>query len=152
LDTAGAWFWAQPAHADNVDNTKFAVNDKESPETKNWAVDLQAHLTSYNDESPIIGQKFITDQCVGLTDTIDPQSDLGVSFQSIKDYSKAQLPKIIMAANEDEFNSLLEDLLQYAKNNNVDDICSSFQGRFDQNVSTQGFNAYDDSYDIYKLK
>jgi len=152
LDTAGAWFWAQPAHADNVDNTKFAVNDKESPETKNWAVDLQAHLTSYNDESPIIGQKFITDQCVGLTDTIDPQSDLGVSFQSIKDYSKAQLPKIIMAANEDEFTSLVEDLLQYAKNNNVDDICSSFQGRFDQNVSTQGFNAYDDSYDIYKLK
>lgn len=152
LDNAGAWFWAQPAQSDNVDNTKFAVNDKESPETKNWAVDIQAHLTSYDEQNPRIGQKFITDQTVGLTDTIDPQSDLGVNFQSVKDYSKAQLPKIIMAGSESEFDALVADLLQYAKNNNVDDICAAFQGRFDENVSTQGFNAYDESYDVYKVK
>jgi ABC-type sugar transport system, periplasmic component len=152
LDAAGAWFWAQPAQADNVDTTKFAVNDKESPEKKSWVVDLQAHMSSFNEDSPRPGQKFITDQCVGLPDTVDPQSDLGVNFQSIKDYSKAQLPKIIMAGSEEEFNSLVEDLLQYVKNNNVDDICAAFQGRFDQNVATQGFDAYDEAYDIYKQK
>jgi ABC-type sugar transport system, periplasmic component len=152
MDAAGAWFWAQPAQSDNVDNTKFAVNDKETPEGKSWVIDIQAHVTSFNEESPRIGQKFVTDQLTGLTDTVDPQSDLGVNFQSIKDYSKAQLPKIIMAADDAEFDSLVADLLKYAKDNNVDDICASFQGRFDENVSTQGFNAYDEDYDLYRLK
>lgn len=159
LDQAGAWFWTQPADAYNIDSTKFAVNDKEEPENKNWVVDLQGHMSSYGFEDPEkypdgvrVGQKFLTNENVGLTDTVDPQSDLGVSRQTIIDYSKAQLPKIIMAKDEAEFNSLVEDLLGYVKAQNVDGICASYQEKHDANVELQGFSAYDPEYDIYKLK
>lgn len=159
LDQAGAWFWTQPADAYNIDSTKFAVNDKEEPENKNWVVDLQGHMSSYGFEDPEkypdgvrVGQKFLTNENVGLTDTVDPQSDLGLSRQTIIDYSKAQLPKIIMAKDEAEFNSLVEDLLGYVKAQNVDGICASYQEKHDANVELQGFSAYDPEYDIYKLK
>lgn len=152
LDAAGAWFWTQPAHADNVDLTKYAVNEKESPENKNWVVDIQAKVCTYDSENPRMGMKFITDENTGLTDVIDPQSDLGVSRQIIIDQSKAQWPKIIMAANEDEFNKLVDEMLQFAKSNNVDEIVAEYQKKHDSNVEIQGFSAYDPEYDIYKLK
>ena len=98
-----------------------------------------------------IGQKFITDENTGLTDTIDPQSDLGVSRQTILDQSKAQWPKIIMAASDEEFDQLVADMLQFAKDNNVDEICASYQGRHDSNIEVQGFSAYDPEYDVYKV-
>ena len=87
----------------------------------------------------------------GLTDTVDPQSDLGVSRQTILDQSKAQWPKIIMAASDEEFDQLVADMLQFAKDNNVDEICASYQGRHDSNIEVQGFSAYDPEYDVYKL-
>ncbi|MDD2214215.1 MAG: hypothetical protein PHR21_06730 [Oscillospiraceae bacterium] len=151
LDAAGAWFWAQPAQADNVDLTKYAVNEKESAETKNWVVDIQANLCTYNEENPRMGQKFISDENTGLTDVIDPQSDLGVSRQTILDQSKAQYPKIIMAESEDEFNKLVSDLLAFAKSNNVDEITAAYQKKHDENVQIQGYSAYDPDYDVYKL-
>lgn len=151
LDAAGAWFWTQPAHSDNIDLTKYAVNEKEEPENKNWVVDIQAHLCTYDEENPRIGQKFITDENTGLTDTVDPQSDLGVSRQTILDQSKAQWPKIIMAASDEEFDQLVADMLQFAKDNNVDEICASYQGRHDSNIEVQGFSAYDPEYDVYKV-
>lgn len=151
LDAAGAWFWTQPAHSDNIDLTKYAVNEKEEPENKNWVVDIQAHLCTYDEENPRIGQKFITDENTGLTDTVDPQSDLGVSRQTILDQSKAQWPKIIMASSDEEFDQLVADMLQFAKDNNVDEICASYQERHDSNIEMQGFSAYDPEYDVYKV-
>ena len=114
-------------------------------------VDIQAHLCTYDEENPRIGQKFITDENTGLTDTVDPQSDLGVSRQTILDQSKAQWPKIIMAASDEEFDQLVADMLQFAKDNNVDEICASYQEKHDANIELQGFSAYDPEYDIYKL-
>lgn len=152
LDAAGAWFWSQPAHSDNVDLTKYAVNEKETEENKNWVVDIQAKLCTYDEENPRIGQKFITDENTGLSDVIDPQSDLGVSRQTIIDQSKAQYPKIIMAKDETEFNKLVEELLQFVKNNHVDDITAAYQKKHDENVKIQGFSAYDPAYDVYHLK
>lgn len=151
LDAAGAWFWTQPAHSDNIDLTKYAVNEKEKPENKNWVVDIQANLCTYDAENPRIGQKFITDENTGLTDVIDPQSDLGVSRQTIIDQSKAQWPKIIMAASDEEFDSLVAQMLQFAKDNNVDGITEAYQQKHDENVEIQGFSAYDEEYDVYKL-
>lgn len=151
LDSAGAWFWSQPVHSDNVDLTKYAVNEKESPETKNWTVDIQAKLCTYDEENPRIGQKFITDENTGLTDVIDPQSDLGVSRQIILDQSKAQYPKIIMAETDEEFDKLVSELLQFVKDNSVDEITAAYQQKHDENVEIQGFSAYDPEYDVYKL-
>lgn len=152
LDSAGAWFWTQPADSTNIDRTKFAVNDKEEPENRNWAVGLQAHLTSFDTENPRIGQKFVSNESVGLTDEVDPQGELGIARQTIIDYSKAQLPKIIMAKDDAEFDSLVADLLSYVKGQNVDGVIAAYQAKYDANVELQGYSVYDEDYDLYKVK
>ena len=149
-DAAGAWFWSQPANSDYVDGIKFALNDTLPQDQRNWVVSIQAHMCSFNEENPRIGQKFITDQCTGLNGTIDQQEDLGVSRQQIVDQCRAELPKIIMASTKDEMNKKIDDLLQFAKSNNVDEICARYQALYDQNIATQGFDAYSKEYNVYK--
>ena len=48
-------------------------------------------------------------------------------------------------------DQLVADMLQFAKDNNVDEICASYQGRHDSNIEVQGFSAYDPEYDVYKV-
>lgn len=151
FDAAGAWFWASPANADWVDTVKFAVNDQQPEEKRNWTVTTQAHMTSFDEENPVMGQKIVSDQNIRMNTVIDAQSDLGVSLKAITDEWQARVPQILMAKDEAEFNKLLGDLVAFAESNNIDEICSQWQANFDSNIEKQGFNVYDAEYDIYKL-
>lgn len=151
-DAAGAWFWSQPAQSDYVDGIKFALNDTLPEDQQDWVVTRQAHLSTYTADDPKIGQKFATDENTGLTDTIDPVSDLGTAFQSLKDYSKEMLPKIIMAKDDAEFDSLVQQTLDYVKSTGKsDEVCAKFQEKHDANIAAQGYSAYSDEYDVYHL-
>lgn len=151
-DATGAWFWAQPAQSDYVDGIKYALNDATPDEKKDWVIDIQNHLCTYDEENPQVGQKFMTDENTALDADIDQQSDLGVAYQSLQDQSKAMLPNIIMASSEDEFNKLVDDLLNFAKTNGmVDQVKEVFQTKHDANVAAQGYSAYSAEYDVYKL-
>lgn len=151
FDAAGAWFWASPANADWVDTVKFAVNDQQPEEKRNWTVTTQAHMTSFDEENPVMGQKIVSDQNIRMNTVIDAQSDLGVNLKAITDEWQARVPQILMAKDEAEFNKLLGDLVAFAESNNIDEICSQWQANFDSNIEKQGFNAYDAEYDVYKL-
>lgn len=151
FDAAGAWFWASPANADWVDTVKFAVNDQQPEEKRNWTVTTQAHMTSFDEENPVMGQKIVSDQNIRMNTVIDAQSDLGVNLKAITDEWQARVPQILMAKDEAEFNKLLGDLVAFAESNNIDEICSQWQANFDSNIEKQGFNVYDAEYDIYKL-
>ena len=37
-NAAGCWFWSQPAHSDNVDLTKYAVNEQQPEESRSWVI------------------------------------------------------------------------------------------------------------------
>lgn len=150
LDAAGAWFWPHPASADNVDLTKFAVNDKEEPENRNWVVDVQAHATTFNNEEPRVGQKFLTDQTQLLTNDIDQNSDENIARVQIEDYLKAQLPQIIMAADDATFDALVADAQAFCASTEAGAL-AMMQARYDANIEAQGFNAYDtDVYGVNK--
>ena len=151
FDAAGAWFWASPANADWVDTVKFAVNDQQPEEKRNWTVTTQAHMTSFDEENPVMGQKIVSDQNIRMNTVIDAQSDLGVNLKAITDEWQARVPQILMAKDEAEFNKLLGDLVAFAESNNIDEICSQWQANFDSNIEKQGFNVYDAEYDVYKL-
>lgn len=151
FDAAGAWFWASPANADWVDTVKFAVNDQQPEEKRNWTVTTQAHMTSFDEENPVMGQKIVSDQNIRMNTVIDAQSDLGVNLKAITDEWQARVPQILMAKDEAEFNKLLGDLVAFAESNNIDEICSQWQANFDSNIKKQGFNVYDAEYDVYKL-
>lgn len=151
FDAAGAWFWASPVSADYVDTVKFAVNDQQPEDQQNWTVSTQAHMTSFDEENPVMGQKIVSDQNIRMNTVIDAQSDLGVQLKAITDEWQARVPQILMAKDEAEFNKLLGDLVAFAESNNIDEICSQWQANFDSNIEKQGFNVYDAEYDVYKL-
>ena len=56
-----------------------------------------------------------------------------------------------MAETDEEFDKLVSELLQFVKDNSVDEITAAYQQKHDENVEIQGFSAYDPEYDVYKL-
>ena len=148
-DAAGCWFWSQPAHSDNVDNTKFAVNDQLPEEDRDWTISIQAHVFSPEDSihPAIAGQKFLTDENTALSLEIDPEEDLGIARQAITDECKMRIPQIILAGSEDEFNKLVDDLKKFAESNSVHEIEEIYTAKRAENIELQGYTAYQDYYD-----
>ena len=148
-NAAGCWFWSQPAQSDNVDNTKFAVNDMQPEDQRNWVVSIQAHVFSPEDSinPAIAGQKFLTDENTALSLEIDPEEDLGIARQAITDECKMRIPQIIMAASDDEFNKLVDDLKAFAESNSVHEIEEIYTAKRAENIATQGYTAYQAYYD-----
>lgn len=149
-DAAGAWMYTQPAHSDYVDSFKFALNAK--AEKKNWVVSIQSDLCTYDEENPKVGQKFKSDQSQCLGNVIDSTSDLGIALKTIQDQCAAEIPKIMAAESDEEFDKLVADLQKFAADNKLADILAEWQAKYDANIELQGFDAYSEEYDVYKLK
>lgn len=148
-DAAGCWFWSQPAHSDNVDLTKFAVNDMQPEDERSWVISIQAHVFTPDGEAKD-GQKFMTDELTALSNEIDPNSDLGIARQAIQDECKVQLPQIIMASSEEEFNKRIQDLLDFNEANRGAEIEEIYTAKRQSNIDAQGYTAYQAYYDANK--
>lgn len=151
-NAAGCWFWSQPAHSDNVDNTKFAVNDAQPEASRSWVISIQAHVFSPEDSinPAIAGQKFLTDENTGLSLEIDPTEDLGMARQAITDECKMRIPQIIMASDDATFDKLVQDLKDFAESNQVHDIEKIYTDKRAENIEIQGYTAYQKYYDAQK--
>lgn len=153
-NAAGTWFWAAPAHSDNVDTTKFAVNEMAPEESRDWTISIQANLMSPDETDDnrisLPGQKYICDDNVNIYNTIDAASDLGVSRKLIEDECAAKIPMMIMAATEDEFNKLLNDTIEYANANSKDEILEAYNAQHESNIEKAGYSYYDLFYEAYQ--
>lgn len=148
-NAAGCWFWSQPAHADNVDLTKYAVNEQQPEESRSWVISIQDHVFTPEDSihPAIPGQKFLTDENTGLSLEIDPTEDLGMSRQAITDECKMRIPQIIMASDDATFDKLVQDLKDFAESNQVHDIEKIYTDKRAANIELQGYTAYQEYYD-----
>lgn len=151
-NAAGCWFWSQPAHSDNVDLTKYAVNEQQPEESRSWVISIQNHVFTPEDSihPAIPGQKFLTDENTGLSLEIDPTDDLGMARQSITDECKMRIPQIIMASDDATFDKLVQDLKDFAESNQVHDIEKIYTDKRASNIELQGYTAYQDYYDAKK--
>ena len=151
-NAAGCWFWSQPAHADNVDLTKYAVNDAQPEASRSWVISIQNHVFTPEDSihPAIPGQKFLTDENTGLSLEIDPTEDLGMARQAITDECKMRIPQIIMASDDATFDKLVQDLKDFAESNQVHDIEKIYTDKRAANIELQGYTAYQDYYDAKK--
>lgn len=151
-NAAGCWFWSQPAHADNVDLTKYAVNDAQPEASRSWVISIQNHVFTPEDSihPAIPGQKFLTDENTGLSLEIDPTEDLGMARQAITDECKMRIPQIIMASDDATFDKLVQDLKDFAESNQVHDIEKIYTDKRAENIELQGYTAYQDYYDAKK--
>lgn len=151
-NAAGCWFWSQPAHSDNVDLTKYAVNEQQPEESRSWVISIQDHVFTPEDSihPAIPGQKFMTDENTGLSLEIDPTEDLGMSRQAITDECKMRIPQIIMASDDATFDKLVQDLKDFAESNQVHDIEKIYTDKRASNIELQGYTAYQEYYDANK--
>lgn len=151
-NAAGCWFWSQPAHSDNVDLTKYAVNEQQPEASRSWVISIQDHVFTPEDSihPAIPGQKFLTDENTGLSLEIDPTDDLGMARQSITDECKMRIPQIIMASDDATFDKLVQDLKDFAESNQVHDIEKIYTDKRASNIELQGYTAYQDYYDAKK--
>ena len=151
-NAAGCWFWSQPAHSDNVDLTKYAVNDQQPEESRSWVISIQAHVFTPEDSihPAVPGQKFLTDENTNLSLEIDPNDDLGMARQAITDECKMRIPQIIMASDDATFDKLVQDLKDFAESNQVHDIEKIYTDKRASNIELQGYTAYQDYYDAKK--
>lgn len=151
-NAAGCWFWSQPAHSDNVDLTKYAVNEQQPEGSRSWVISIQDHVFTPEDSihPAIPGQKFLTDENTGLSLEIDPTEDLGMARQTITDECKMRIPQIIMASDDATFDKLVQDLKDFAESNQVHDIEKIYTDKRAANIELQGYTAYQDYYDAKK--
>lgn len=151
-NAAGCWFWSQPAHSDNVDRTKYAVNEQQPEGSRSWVISIQDHVFTPEDSihPAIPGQKFLTDENTGLSLEIDPTEDLGMARQAITDECKMRIPQIIMASDDATFDKLVQDLKDFAESNQVHDIEKIYTDKRASNIELQGYTAYQDYYDAKK--
>ena len=151
-NAAGCWFWSQPAHSDNVDLTKYAVNEQQPEGSRSWVISIQDHVFTPEDSihPAIPGQKFLTDENTGLSLEIDPTDDLGMARQAITDECKMRIPQIIMASDDATFDKLVQDLKDFAESNQVHDIEKLYTDKRASNIELQGYTAYQDYYDAKK--
>ena len=151
-NAAGCWFWSQPAHSDNVDLTKYAVNEQQPEASRSWVISIQAHVFTPEDSihPAIPGQKFLTDENTNLSLEIDPTDDLGMARQAITDECKMRIPQIIMASDDATFDKLVQDLKDFAESNQVHDIEKIYTDKRASNIELQGYTAYQDYYDAKK--
>lgn len=142
-DEAGAWFWTQPAHSDNVDKTKFEMNAALPEEDRDWVITIQANVFTPKGNEAKDGQKFISDESVGLVDTIDPTEDLGIQRKLIEDTLGAQLPKIIFAEDEAGFETLYQEALDFCEQNGIKEIEARYDAKYQENCEIQGGSYYE---------
>lgn len=151
-NAAGCWFWSQPAHSDNVDLTKYAVNDQQPEASRSWVISIQNHVFTPEDSihPAIPGQKFLTDENTNLSLEIEPTEDLGMARQAITDECKMRIPQIIMASDDATFDKLVQDLKDFAESNQVHDIEKIYTDKRASNIELQGYTAYQEYYDAQK--
>ena len=135
LERIGTWRWSFCSHSDNVDLTKFAVNEMQPEDKRSWVESTQANVLS-----PIM---YVTDEYVGLPNVIDPLDDLGIQRTLCDEEYKATMPRILMAPTAEEAEALYDQLIKFHDENGFLEIEAAYDARHQEIVAIQGFSAFD---------
>jgi putative aldouronate transport system substrate-binding protein len=130
IDRLGSWFWAIPGQSDNVDTTKFAVNDLQPAEKQNWVIKTQAHI--------LTPRMWLTDEFTGIPDVVDPKSDAGIARTLCEDYIKANYPKMIMAKTEAEAQKIFDGINAFLDKNGFGKVEEAYDAKYQANVKLVG--------------
>ena len=126
----GAWFWAIPGQSDHVDLTKFAVNAMAPPEKQNWVINNQANVLT-----PIM---YMDDEFIGIVDSVDPKSDVGIARGLCEDFIKAEYAKVVMAKTPEEAEKVYQGILDFCDKNGFAGVEDKYTEKWKTNVALVG--------------
>ena len=127
----GVWHSTLAGHADNVDLTKFAVNDAQPPELRNWVESCQAHIFT-----PLMAP--LTDEFLNIRDTIENDTTQGEQRKLCEDYLEAQIPKIIMASSAGEAQKMIDEANAFLDANGMTEVEATYNVKYQENLAMQG--------------
>jgi len=130
IDTLGSWFWAIPGQSDHVDMTKFAVNALQPAEKQNWVINNQANVLT-----PIM---YVSDEFIGIGDSVDPKSDEGIARQLCEDFIKGEYPKVLMAKTPEEAEAAFQGILDFCEKNGIAGVEAKYTEKYKANVAVVG--------------
>ncbi len=130
IDALGAWFWAIPGQSDHVDLTKFAVNAALPAEKQNWVINNQANVLT-----PIM---FVSDEFIGIGDSVDPKTDEGIARTLCEDFIKAEYPKVIMAKTPEDAEKIYQGILDFCDKNGMPSVEAKYTEKYKANVALVG--------------
>jgi len=126
----GLWSWADPAQSDHLDSVKFAVNNMQPPEKREWV--------TTNQELILTPTLLFTDEFVGVFEAIDPKSTEEINRTRIMEYINANFPLVIMASTAEEAERIFNDILAFADQNGMTDIEEIKNQKYQENVRLGG--------------
>ena len=130
IDALGAWFWMIPGQSDHVDMTKFAVNAMQPAEKQNWVINNQANVLT-----PIM---FMSDEFIGIGDSVDPKADEGIARSLCEDFIKAEYPKVLMAKTPEEAEATFQGILDFCEKNGIATVEAKYTEKYKANVALVG--------------
>ena len=130
VDTLGAWFWMIPGQSDHVDMTKFAVNAMQPTERQNWVINNQANVLT-----PLM---YMSDEFIGIADTVDPKTDTGIARALCEDFIKAEYPKVIMAKTVEEAEKTYQGIIDFCEKNGMAGVETVYDAKYKENVALVG--------------
>ncbi len=130
IDALGSWFWAMPGQSDHVDLTKFAVNALQPKEKQNWVINNQANVLT-----PIM---FISDEFIGIGESVDPKTDEGIARSLCEDFIKAEYPKVIMAKTPEDAEAVFQGILDFCNANGMASVEAKYTEKYKANVAVVG--------------
>lgn len=130
INKLGLWFWMEPGQSDHVDSIKFAVNAAQPKENRSWVISNQSDILT-----PTL---LLSDEFVGIAETIDSKDDNGIKRTLVEDYVKANYPKMLMAKTEAEAAAIYDDINAFADKNGMPKIEEIYNNKYQQNVKDFG--------------
>jgi len=125
------WKWTLAGHADNVDHTKFAVNDSMPEDQRNWVESHQAHTFT-----PLM--RPLTDEYANVQAILAPDTPLQIARHTCFEYLVEKMPQILTASNEAEVRAVIQEILDFFDENSMPAIIAEHNVVFQQNVAMQG--------------
>ena len=127
----GLWRWTLAGHADNVDHTKFAVNEAMPADQRSWVVSHQA-----NTFTPLM--RPLTDEYANIGNIIEPDSELGIARTANYEYMREVYPQIITAPTAEAAQALIDDILAFYDANRMPEIIAQHRIVYAENLAIQG--------------
>ncbi len=149
----GSWKWNEPAHSDNVDLIKYLVNRQMPDAEKNPVATIQDVIFTTADNgqaAPESAQKVLTDENTNIADVIDPDSDDANKRQAVQDATDTQMAFILQAATDEEFDQLVQKLLDDVEARGVSVVEEAYTAKRAENIELQGYTAYQRYYDAHQ--
>jgi len=131
ISTLGLWDWAIAGHADNVDHTKFAVNDALPEAERSWVINHQAHVFT-----PLM--RPLTDEYSNIHAIIAPDTPLQHARTANFEFLVEKFPQIIMADSETIARALINEVIDFFEANDIDQIIIEHDKAYQANLEMQG--------------